>query len=101
MPDRFISFLLLIVVFVISKGFSQNLVPNPSFENISNCPSGNSEIYQAVPWDRPPGSITSPDLFNACNTAGVGCSDVNVPDNFTGSAGWRIPTCTSKKILSG
>jgi gliding motility-associated-like protein len=64
--------------------FSQNLVPNPSFETFTACPVGNSQISQSVPWDRPPGSITTPDYFNSCN-AGVGCANVSVPTNFAGT----------------
>ncbi len=59
---------------------SQNLVPNPSFENITQCPTGFSQIYLAVPWFQPSihyGNITnssSSDLLNTCelsNTEGV------------------------------
>lgn len=71
--------------FTFSFSFSQNLVPNPSFETFTNCPTANSQIIQAVPWDRPPGSITTPDLFNSCNN-GAGCiNNVDVPTNFAGT----------------
>src|SRR3990172_481205 len=61
--------------------FAQNLVPNPSLETITSCPIGLSQIPLATPWQVPPGSITTPDLFNTCNV--TGCS-VDVPNNFMG-----------------
>lgn len=64
---------------------AQNYVPNPSFENYTNCPTGNSQYYQATPWTRPSGSLTTPDYFNACVTTGSGCGYVDVPNNFGGS----------------
>ena len=50
--------------------YSQNLVPNPGFEDVIECPSafpGNQEIYFAEPWIpvRPVDASTS-DLFNDC-----------------------------------
>jgi hypothetical protein len=57
-----------------------NLVPNDSFENYIPCPSNLSQINQAPPWDTP--NEASPDLYNACATAGSG---VSVPSNTFGS----------------
>src|SRR6185503_219273 len=64
----------------------QNLVQNPSFEQYTSCPTGNSGIYLATPWNVPPGSGTTPDYMNSCSTGGIGCNSVGVPDNFLGSA---------------
>lgn len=50
-----------------------NLVPNPSFENITSCPGNGSEIYMAPPWFQPcvySGNTTissSSDLYNTCS----------------------------------
>jgi len=55
-----------------------NLIPNPSFEIITNCPTGASEIETAAPWFYP-GTGTS-DLFHVCSTN----SDVAVPKNLLG-----------------
>jgi hypothetical protein len=57
--------------------FGQNLVPNPSFEEYTLCPTNMAQIDRAIGWE----SIqASPDLFNAC-----GLNDtVNVPANFFG-----------------
>src|SRR5687767_11392239 len=60
---------------------AQNLVPNPSFENITGCPASLSQYNLATPWAIPPGSGTTPDLFNPCNT--TACS-VDAPNNFIG-----------------
>ena len=54
--------------------FSQNLVPNPGFDNLLDCPSAvysstiPSLIYKlAPPWSSP--NNGTPDIFNACSTA--------------------------------
>lgn len=75
-----------IPVFLVQLVFAQNLAPNPSFETITSCPPGNSGISSgyAPPWNRPPGSITTPDLFHSCGTVGIACSNINVPGNNYG-----------------
>ncbi|HYV90569.1 MAG TPA: PKD domain-containing protein [Chitinophagales bacterium] len=78
--------LLYILLFISRIAVSQNLVQNPSFEQYTSCPAGNSGITLATPWDVPPGSITTPDYLNSCSTGGFGCNAVSVPDNFLGSA---------------
>lgn len=57
-----------------------NLVPNPSFENLSSCPGAPSYPQNATPWFNP--TVGSSDVFNACATLGSG---VSVPVNFIGS----------------
>ncbi len=73
--------ILLIVVGVSSFVFGQNLVPNPSFEIYSTCPTGfgSGGPLQAVPWQS--GSLGSADYFNECTSSNL----VDVPDNFFGS----------------
>jgi gliding motility-associated-like protein len=69
-----------ILLFFILAGYkpaqAQNLVPNPSFEIYTSCPtvpSGN--IYLAAPWFNP--TVTSPDYFHSC-------SGTTVPNNAVG-----------------
>lgn len=83
-----ISACLLIFLLTGLTCFSQNLVPNGSFENVSSCPSALSQIGFASPWTDAVGSATTADLFNAChvNSNPVTCQDVGVPQNFSGSA---------------
>lgn len=57
--------------------FGQNLVPNPSFEQLDSCPSNLSEIEAAPPWRRFRGTA---DLFNVCDTLGY----LDVPLNGFG-----------------
>ena len=57
---------------------AQNLVPNSSFENLSNCPSIMGQLYLAPPWFIC--NINSPDLFNTCCTS-CQCS---IPSNIVG-----------------
>ncbi len=48
--------------------FSQNLVPNPSFETISSCPTDQGQLNYAIPWFSPTyyGSSPMSDLFDTC-----------------------------------
>lgn len=58
--------------------FTQNLVPNPSFENFTSCPGNLGEIYKANGWYFC--NNTSPDYFNPCASV----SSAEVPDNAFG-----------------
>jgi len=66
------------------NSFSQNLCPNPGFEQLSGCPVGSGEINLAQPWS---GAGIVPDLFSFCHVNGTpaGCNDVSVPANFAGN----------------
>lgn len=44
--------------------FGQNLVPNPSFESLSNCPPTTGYLQYATNWFNP--NSASPDLFDTC-----------------------------------
>ncbi len=57
-----------------------NLIPNPGFDDISQCPFGPSYLGNAQPWFQP--TIGSPDLFNPCVAPMDGAS---VPVNFIGT----------------
>lgn len=50
------------------KSFAQvNLVPNPSFESISSCPTNYSQTQLAIGWDTlKAGGGGGPDIFNKC-----------------------------------
>ena len=50
---------------------AQNLVPNPSFENYTSCPTGAGTIWLASPWEN--GNTNGNcDLFHFCNNNNVG-----------------------------
>ncbi len=75
--------LIIIFVFLCSKGFAQNLVPNPSFEFYINCPTDFIQIEKAIPW-LPTFRyfangvlFTSSDFYNECNNSIN--NDVGVP----------------------
>lgn len=61
------------------RACGQNLVPNPSFERYTNCPSSISLFDYAAPWFTPTDGTT--DLFSSC--AGPG-SFVTTPTNMAG-----------------
>ena len=43
-----------------------NLVPNPSFETISSCPTAFGQLANATPWFQPTAGTS--DVYNACVT---------------------------------
>ena len=45
---------------------AQNLVPNPSFENITQCVTGASQFNYVTGWLIPNAPALSPDLFSTC-----------------------------------
>lgn len=74
-------------------GFGQNLVPNPSFEEYTECPSSPLElnILGAYPWTSFRGT---PDFFHPCDETGVMSSPMSsiygygVPYHGEGKAGF-------------
>ena len=60
-------------------GFTQNLVPNPSFELYENCPPYPGQIHESVGWDSPNNNTT--DYFHVCAPEEGGAS---VPRNLLG-----------------
>jgi hypothetical protein len=54
-----------------------NLVSNPGFEQMNNCPSGTAQITLCVGWQAHCGS---PDLFNVCAPSNT----VGIPLNYVG-----------------
>lgn len=68
----------ILFLFLASFSFSQNLVPNPSFEEYDTCPTGISNVgdYQinhCLNWTAP--TLATSDYFNSCSGFGV-----NVPN---------------------
>ncbi|MCB0640822.1 MAG: hypothetical protein KDC44_04245, partial [Phaeodactylibacter sp.] len=59
---------------------SQNLVPNPSFENYTSCPNGSSQVYLLEDWYSP--ATSTPDYYNACYNGPPPGPDV--PQNLLG-----------------
>ena len=80
----FVSFFIFVKI-----GQAQNLVPNGSFENFTNCPNTFGQIYRATGWFQPhkyPGlnsvnQCSSSDYYNNC---GDSTSYVLVPNNQSG-----------------
>lgn len=51
--------------FILTDVAAQNLVPNPSFEVHSGCPSSFTQLYYADDWDV---RVNTPDYFHKCGT---------------------------------
>ncbi len=78
-----IFFPLVALTLIFSETFSQNLVPNPGFEQYSTCPSNDNQLDRCLYWINPsiqgfsvPGT---PDYFNQCANAFV-----DIPYNYAG-----------------
>ena len=77
---RIIAIILFLFPFI---GISQNLVPNPSFENIDTCPVI-GKIDYAIPWYNPVN--TTPNTMNTC--ASYQIFGFGIPSNL---AGYQYP----------
>lgn len=67
-----------LLLFTTALCFAQNLVPNPSFEEHTQCPNNGGQIDYALYWTNPLiGS--SPDYLNSCGTPAW-----NTPSNLYG-----------------
>ena len=73
------TLIFLLITFSIINA-QQNLVPNPSFENVESCPQFLGE-FTLTDWVNP--TWGSPDNFHTCSTGQVG-----VPQNVVG---WQYP----------
>lgn len=75
------KFLFLFFYFVVTIFLkAQNLVPNPSFEQYSSCPTSDGQIELAFPWFNP--TQGTPDYYNICYANGAW--DMGVPANWIG-----------------
>ncbi|MEO5906934.1 MAG: hypothetical protein ABIQ11_09420, partial [Saprospiraceae bacterium] len=74
-------FLMTILVVHTFTAYAQNIVPNPSFEIFTNCPTGFGQggILPCTPWRN--GSSATADYFQICSTS----PDVDVPTNWFGT----------------
>ncbi len=89
------SIILLFIIQITSVSYSQNLVPNGSFEDTAYCVTGAGEMPAALGWDS---YLESPDYFNPCTID----PSVSVPNNwggyqqpFTGNAYCALGTYSS------
>jgi hypothetical protein len=75
-----VLYLLILFQLFFFQGITQNLIPNPSFENFSVCPTTSNQLLNATPWYKP--TSASPDYFNQC---ALSFSGVSVPVNSFGN----------------
>lgn len=88
---RRIAAVLVAVLATTAAATGQNLVPNPSFENFTTCPSGYAQLLYAWPWYSP--TTGSTDLFNVCCTTSAAAVPANdfgteTPAQGSGYAGF-------------
>lgn len=77
----------LLLVLLMTKVQSQNLVNNPSFESYTTCPTTSSQFY-AVNWQVTANSgLASPDYYNTCadGTQGIPSNVVGNQNAYTGN----------------
>lgn len=81
--QKFFIFSFLISNFCFFNSKAQtNLVPNPSFENYTACPSNAGEVYKATGWDS---YRNSPDYFHTCSSF----TQVKAPQSYFG---YQLPS---------
>ncbi len=76
------GFVSVLLTFQFVTGFTQNLVPNPGFEELLYCPqsfSTNRRDFKVPGWNSP--TLGTPDLFHACSWG-----EADVPYNWAGSS---------------
>jgi len=79
-----VTFILLIAL--LQEVNAQNLVPNPSFEDILQCPNNAGQITRATNWLNPALLSGSPDLFHVCNdTVSNLFNDMSPPSHIFGA----------------
>lgn len=74
--------IVILLIFISIRSFAQNLVPNPSFEELSRCPhsfSTDKKDFIVPGWESP--TIGTPDHFHGCSWG-----EADVPFNWAGSA---------------
>ena len=74
---KIVFHIILLRCLVLNVSAQVNLVPNPSFEFFTICPSTFSQIAYAYPWYMPTAGTS--DYFNSCDLGIMG-----VPLNITG-----------------
>jgi gliding motility-associated-like protein len=79
-----VQIIIILAVVAFYQGNTQtNLIPNPSFENITDCPnsnfSGEAMILLAEPWFN---ALLTPDLFNACDNSIYSSVPINKSNCF-------------------
>lgn len=78
---RSLSIVLFMLLFDSEVVLGQNLIPNPSFEEYSNCPYKENQVNRLLHWFNPATTFGgTPDYFNAC----ANDSFISVPYNFAG-----------------
>lgn len=89
--NKLILFLLLFLFS--NKIFTQNLVPNPSFEEFSQCPQSMNQINLAVFWYYEAMNQSEGDFFNMCDPTLGGVwhfYQTQIPHTGNGMAGFAI-----------
>ncbi len=59
-------FTLILFAFILQVGTAQNLVPNPSFETYTSCPTTASQLTRATPWNN---AKNSPEYLHSCSSS--------------------------------
>ncbi|MGM0479355.1 MAG: gliding motility-associated C-terminal domain-containing protein [Bacteroidota bacterium] len=79
--NNLVLYIIVFSGFILKINAQQNLVPNPSFEDYSDCPYTDGQLEFAEPW-RSGGA--SPDFFHECSND-FSSTIVGVPENFPGN----------------
>lgn len=66
---------------------SQNLIPNPSFEDYIECPFTYGQIWKAYDWGNVTNHLGSPDYYNSCDTSSTVSVPINLWDTIYSASG--------------
>jgi hypothetical protein len=81
---RYLIIKSIILTITVCANSQVNLVQNPSFEDLSSCPSAYGQINKATYWDvLATGGGGTPDLYSNCCTQPIACG---VPNNISNSS---------------
>lgn len=69
----------LVIFFLFTDIYAQNLVPNFNFDSVTTCPDSRGQVEFAPPWYSP--NFETTDLMHTCSTS----DRTSIPDNFWGN----------------
>ncbi len=104
---KFFLSIILVIILTVFQGICQNLVPNPSFENMQDCPLEYYNFELVDDWFAT--TRGTPDIFHACgnNTTGIpdnrwGNQEARTGDAFAGLYTYAVfnDTASAREYMS-
>src|SRR5437868_3489465 len=93
-----IALRILFLIFTFQCSAQTNIVPNGSFEQYSNCPDQEGQIFRANGWFMPTGGTS--DYYNSCNTLPYS-NNYSVPFNCAALTGMSFQEAHTGNAYAG